>query len=93
MPNLPEAAGDRERKPRDPEPIVTSIVRIDHARVAATVQIGGVRIAPVFVVQQDTPTPVFTWPRAQRGFPIVDGLVEPLKSRIELAVLAAVRGL
>ena len=56
MPYLPETAGERElRQPRDPEPIVTALRRIDPARAVADVQVGGICIKSLWVVDTDTP--------------------------------------
>lgn len=91
MPYLPETAGERElRQPRDPEPIVTALRRIDPARAVAHVQIGGICIKSLWVVDTDTPMPSVSWPRTARGFPIVEAS-EDLKARIDKVVLAAVR--
>ena len=92
MSYLPETAGERERPPRNPDPIVTTIRRVDHARSVVHVEIGGIAIRSLWVIDQDTPTPVVSWPRTARGFPIVEAS-EPLKAQIDQVVLKAVRGL
>jgi len=92
MPYLPEAAGERElRQPRDPEPVITTIRRIDKARAVVHVEIGGIAIRSLWVVDQDTHTPSVSWPRTARGFPIVEASAD-LKARIDKAVLEAVYG-
>jgi len=90
MSYLPDAAGEREpSRPRNPEPIVTTIRRVDAARSVAHVQVGGITLKSLWVVDQDTPTPVVSWPRTARGFPIVEAS-EPLRAQIDQAVLDAV---
>jgi len=55
----------------------------------AHVQIGGITIKSLWVVDLDTAAPVVSWPRTARGFPIVEAS-EPLRAQIDQAVLDAV---
>ncbi|MDP6953039.1 MAG: hypothetical protein QGF53_09805 [Alphaproteobacteria bacterium] len=89
MSYLPETAGERElRQPRDPEPIVTALRRIDVARAVAHVQVGGICTKSLWVVDTDTPMPSVSWPRTARGFPIIEASAD-LKAQINKVVLEA----
>ena len=94
MSYLPEAAGARElRQPRDPEPIVTALRHISFPganTAVAHVQVGGICIKSLWVVDTDTPMPSVSWPRTARGFPIIEAS-PALKAQINKVVLAAVR--
>ena len=70
---------------------LTSLVHVDSDRRVAHVEVGPFRIGSLWVVGCESGTPIVSWPRTSRGYPIIE-VEDPLRSEIEALVLAAEAG-
>ena len=68
---------------------VASFIRIDADRAVAHVDVGPFHIGSLWITGLAGNTPVPSWPRTARGYPIIE-VDQPLRGRIEKAVLAEV---
>jgi len=66
---------------------VQSFKRIDADRAVAHVDVGPFHIGSLWITGLASNTPVPSWPRTSRGYPIIS-VDEPLRGKIEQAVLA-----
>ncbi len=81
MSYLLETAGERERQPRDPDPIVTTIRRVDHSRCVAHVQAGGSMLDAIMLANDyDDVKPALDWAKDYPG--IRDGRPLPPRPKI-----------
>jgi hypothetical protein len=66
---------------------VTSFTRIDNDRAVAHVDVGPFHIGSLWITGLASNTPVPSWPKTARGYPIIK-VDQPLRGLIEQAVMA-----